>query len=217
MPSLKTLLGDELFAQVTEKAGESQLAIVSDGTWFPKEKFDAVNEELKSTKSELKKRDDQLKDLSKSAEDADGMKKRIAELEESNKKAADEAAAALRKQAVDFALKEKLTEAGVRDPRTVQPLLDMERVHVNPDGTVSGLMEQLETLKESSGFLFADAGTGTGDATLVGQRSGDGKSPGGKNPFKPGEGFNLTEQAAIYRADPKKAEALMAEAEASGE
>jgi hypothetical protein len=115
-------------------------------------------------------------------------------------------------------VKTALAEAGVRDSRTVLPLLDLEGVRVKDDGTVTGLSEQVATLKDKSSFLFADADTGTEDTKLVGQKSGEGKSSGGRNPFKPGDGFSLTEQARIYREDRKLAETLQAQAEAeSGE
>lgn len=58
--SLKELLGDDLYAQVIEKAGDQKIDIVSNGQWFPKERFDAVNNEKKELKSQLDERDQQL-------------------------------------------------------------------------------------------------------------------------------------------------------------
>lgn len=51
--SLKELLGEELYNQVIEKAGDNKIAIVSDGTWFPKDKFDEKNNELKSLQGQV--------------------------------------------------------------------------------------------------------------------------------------------------------------------
>lgn len=53
--SLKELLGEELYNQVIEKTGDNKLAIVSDGNWFPKDKFDDKNNELKNLQGQLTK------------------------------------------------------------------------------------------------------------------------------------------------------------------
>lgn len=51
--SLKELLGEELYNQVTEKVGDNKIAIVSDGNWIPKDKFDEKNNELKGLQGQL--------------------------------------------------------------------------------------------------------------------------------------------------------------------
>src|SRR5690625_5499877 len=51
--SLKELLGEELYNKVMEKAGNNKVAIVSDGNWFPKDKFDEKNNEVKDLQGQL--------------------------------------------------------------------------------------------------------------------------------------------------------------------
>src|SRR5690625_3914058 len=51
--SLKELLGEELYNQVIEKVGDNKIAIVSDGNWFPKDKFDEKNNEVKDLQEQL--------------------------------------------------------------------------------------------------------------------------------------------------------------------
>lgn len=51
--SLKELLGEELYNQVIEKTGDNKVAIVSDGNWFPKDKFDEKNNELKGLQGQV--------------------------------------------------------------------------------------------------------------------------------------------------------------------
>lgn len=60
---LKELLGEELYSQVMEKAGDNKIAIVSNGNWFPKEKFDGVNEENKTLKDTVATLETSLKDF----------------------------------------------------------------------------------------------------------------------------------------------------------
>lgn len=60
---LKELLGEELYKQVIEKTGDKKIALVSDGNWIPKEKFNELNENTKDLKKQLKDRDAQLAEL----------------------------------------------------------------------------------------------------------------------------------------------------------
>ncbi len=55
---LKELLGEELYNQVIQKVGDNRIDIVSNGNWIPKDKFDALDEQLKNantTITDLKK------------------------------------------------------------------------------------------------------------------------------------------------------------------
>src|SRR5699024_6003083 len=51
--SLRELLGEELYNQVIEKAGDNKVAVVSDGNWFPKDKFNEKNNEVKELQGQL--------------------------------------------------------------------------------------------------------------------------------------------------------------------
>jgi len=51
--SLKEILGEELYSQVADKLGDKKIAIVSDGNWIPKNKFDDVNTEKNEYKTQI--------------------------------------------------------------------------------------------------------------------------------------------------------------------
>ena len=55
-----------------------------------------------------------------------------------------------------FALGEALRRAGARDPRTVIPLLDREKLSWQ-EGKISGLEEQLMTLRREAAYLFFES------------------------------------------------------------
>ncbi|MGK5512043.1 phage scaffolding protein [Brevibacillus formosus] len=151
---LKELLGEELFKQVTEKAGEHKLAVVSDGSWFPKSKFDEVNEAKKSLESTLKERDQQLTDLKKSAEGNESLQTKIKELEDANKQATDKYQTELKELRTNTALKLALN-GKVHDPDLVASLLDKAKIELDDAGNVkSGFDDQLKALQESKAFLF---------------------------------------------------------------
>jgi predicted phage tail protein len=66
---LEKLLGEDLAKQVNEKLGDKQL-ILNDGTYFPKSKFDDLNEDKKDLKKQLEEANAKIEELSKvNAED----------------------------------------------------------------------------------------------------------------------------------------------------
>src|SRR5690625_152064 len=149
--SLKELLGEELYNQVIEKAGDNKIAIVSDGNWFPKDKFDAKNQEVKDLQTQLSDRDNQLEELKKV--DAGALEKTISELQETNKTQKSEHEERIAKQQKEFAIELALRDAGALNSKAVKALLDTESIKLDGD-TLLGLDDQLKTLQESDAYLF---------------------------------------------------------------
>lgn len=58
---------------------------------------------------------------------------------------------------IEMALDTAMEKAGARNSRAVMALIDREQISVK-DGVVSGVGEQLEALKQSDPYLFADNG-----------------------------------------------------------
>jgi hypothetical protein len=150
---LKEMLGEDLYNQVIAKAGSNKIAVVSDGNWFPKEKFDQVNSDNKDLKKQLKDRDDQLADLKTKAAGNEDLTKQINDLTEMNKKTAADYQAKLDQQAFDFALKDALTGAKAKNPKAVEALLKKDAIKLDGDKLL-GLDEQLKAIKESDSYLF---------------------------------------------------------------
>lgn len=148
---LKELLGEELYNQVIEKAGDSKLAVVSDGNWFPKDKFDAKNQEVKDLQEQIEDRDGQLEKLSEV--DPKGLQKEIDQLKEDNKTTSSKYQEKLDKQAFDFSLEKALTGAKVRNPKAVKALLDTDSIKLDGE-KILGLDDQIKALQESDNYLF---------------------------------------------------------------
>ena len=216
---LKELLGEELYGQVAEKLGSREIAIVkgegADGSWIPKSKFDELNTETKALKTQLKERDDQLKELSEASKGNEELTARITELENANKVAAEESAAALQQARTESALDFALLKANALNLKAVRPFIDVERLELLDDGTLKGLEDQLKSLTENdeTKFLFAEPKGEEGEKGIyVGKRTAErGGSPSGKNPWT-SDNLNLDEQTRIYRENPELAKKLMAEA-----
>lgn len=201
--NLKELLGEELHKQLLEKLGDKhRVAIVSDGSWIPKQKFDDLNEERKNYKDQVDELNKQLGSLQKQLEDNEGATATIEQLKEQIK-AKEGELAATRKQ---NAIKLKALEAGPNDIADILPHIKADAVTVGEDGTITGLEEQLTKLKEAKPYLFKGAEPGgTGGSKGGGPKGGKEAT---KNPWAK-ETFNLTEQGRILREDPELARSLM--------
>lgn len=211
--SLKELLGDDLYDQVIKKAGDQKIDIVSNGQWFPKERFDAVNNEKKELKSQLDERDQQLTALQKQAKGNEELQTAIEQLQEENKKVSEEYQQKLDRQAFDFAIESALRDAKARNIKSVKANLNVEELKLAGDKII-GLDEQLAALKESDGYLFETENESP--PGLAGrQPHGTGNSvanlPTAKNPFSQ-DHLNLTEQGQILSSDPEQAKKLIIQA-----
>lgn len=71
--------------------------------------------------------------------------------------ATKEAADSLAKIKFDHALETALTGAKVKNAKTLVPLLSMDKLKLNDDGTISGLDEQIAKIKTENDYLFSDA------------------------------------------------------------
>jgi Phage minor structural protein GP20 len=150
---LKELLGEDLYKQVMEKAGDNKLAVVSDGSYIPKDKFDQVNKEKNDYKKTLGERDTQLEALKTKATGNEDLQQQIQDLQTQNKKLTDDYEAQIQQQSFDFALKDALTGAKAKNPKAVEALLNKEAIKLDGDKLL-GLEEQLKTIRESDAYLF---------------------------------------------------------------
>ena len=114
---------------------------------------DTLRAQVDDYKEQLTARDDQLEELKKV--DAEGLQAKIDELQTANETTKNEYEEKLHKQAFDFKLQEALTGAKVRNPKAVQALLDVESIKLDGDKLLN-LDSQLEALKESDAYLFAE-------------------------------------------------------------
>lgn len=151
---LKELLGDELAAQVIEKLGDKQLAVVNDGSWIPKTKFDEVIADKNVYKQQSDNYAKQIDELSKVTNGNEELSKQL----ELIKSQAEEEKATLLKQLettkLENALKFKLN-GKVHDLDLTLGLINKEQIKLDEKGNiVEGLDEQYKALAESKPFLF---------------------------------------------------------------
>ena len=162
--------------------------------FVPKERLDEVNGKLKEANPTI----DSLK---KGDADNDELQKQVKEYKE--KVTSLEAAAANTRK--EYALKEKLTAAGVLDADyIIYKQGGLEKFIFDKDGSPVGIDDTLKPLKESSPHLFKAEQPG-------GYKPNGGGNPPAANPWKK-DSFNLTEQGRIFKENPTQAKELAAAA-----
>ncbi|MDN4085960.1 phage scaffolding protein [Paenibacillus polymyxa] len=199
---LRELLGEDLYNQVVEKAGDKKLAVVNDGNWFPKDKFDEVNNTKKRLETDLKERDKQLADLQKAAGDVPALQEQITKLQEDNKAATDKYENDMKELRLNTALKMALS-GQAHDPDIVAGLLDKTIIELDDNGAVKGgLDDQLTGLRESKGFLFVQKEDGNTQPTFKGAKPAEGAGAG--NPPAPLKGYDAGKSIAEQRNGSEK-------------
>ena len=160
----------------------------------PKKDYNDKVEELKTANTTIA-------DLKKENGDNAELQKKIGEYETeigTLKKTAENT----RKE---YALKEKLTAAGVLDADyVIYKQGGIDKFVFDKDGSPVGIDDTLKPLKESSPHLFKAEQPG-------GYKPNGGGNPPAANPWKK-DSFNLTEQGRIYKENPTQAKELAAAA-----
>lgn len=193
---LKELLGEELYNQVIAKVGDNKIGVVSNGNWIPKDKFNALNDQLKTANSTIT-------DLKKSNTDNETLQTKVGEYETKVKDYEKK----IQDMQFNYALEGALKGANVRNIKAIKALLNLENVKLDGESII-GLKDQLEALKKSDSYLFAEEQ----QTKFSGIHPVDGsKPPQGYNPWKK-DTFNLTDQGKIFKENPDQAKQLMAQA-----
>lgn len=111
--------------------------------------------ELSSSLNELQKKYDQS---IRNSEDLDALKSEIQALKNEHKQELQKIEANYNQKLLNSAIETALTKAGARNNKAVAALIDTTNLKLNDDGSVFGLAESIESVKEdeSTSFLFED-------------------------------------------------------------
>ncbi|CAI3573337.1 phage scaffolding protein [Clostridium neonatale] len=117
--------------------------------------YDEVKTQLDTANKTIKERDTQLETLKKSTGDNEELKKQIESLQEDNKKKDDDYQAQIKELQISNAIKLAISDKA-QDADLVASLFDKSKLILGDDGKITGLEEQLKTIKEGKPFLFKE-------------------------------------------------------------
>ncbi|MBV4426509.1 phage scaffolding protein [Clostridium tyrobutyricum] len=201
MPKLSEILGDS-FTQIPENIQKKykDIDLVDSKNYVEKTEIDTVNNSIKDYKKQLKDRDKQLEDLKDKAKGNEELTAEIERLKDENKNVAKDYEAKIEKLNFNTKLDKALTGAKAKNPKTVKALLNLENLKLDGEDII-GLKEQLETLKESDGYLFDENSTETNSNAGAGGTGNIGNSGSSATD----KVMNIGERLAKQRSEQQKA------------
>ena len=121
--------------------------------YVAKDTFEAKEQECEQLKTSANDYKTQLETLKTAAGDNETLKQQIADLQEKNKQADQKHQQEMKDLKLTNAIKVAIS-ASAQDSDLVAGLVDRSKLILGEDGKVTGLDEQVKTLKESKPFLF---------------------------------------------------------------
>lgn len=118
-----------------------------------KSEQESLKQQLEAVNQQLSERDDQLEDLKKNSGNNAELKAQLETLQAENKAAKEQYEVDMKNLKLETAIKLAVGETA-QDANLVTGLFDKSKLVLSEDGKVSGLDEQLKTLKEEKAFLF---------------------------------------------------------------
>lgn len=191
-------LGTELGITITDELAENILKYereTLDGNYVPKTRFDEVNEKNKTLTTQLSERDTSITQLKKDLEDKPS-KEKVEQLEQllanKDKEHALQLAGEIKKVKIISEIAGK-----VHDNDLVVNLLNLDKITVEDNGTMIGLKEQLDSLKQTKGFLFKN------ESTLPPVTNNEGNNASSNVNTNPASGVQSPNVAQQQNSDPK--------------
>lgn len=162
---------------------------------------DSKLKELQTTvdsyKEDNEQKDNELKDLQEKAKNGDDLQQTISDLRKANQEKEEQRQKEVKELNFNHSLENKLRDVGARNVKAVRALLDSENLKFNDEeNEVIGLQDQLEKLRESDSYLFADSTNSDdpaqGSQQQQAQLQTSNYNPGAK---KGNNGFNNSDEA----------------------
>lgn len=123
--------------------------------YVPKLRYDELNEENNTLKTAAEESKTSLEDLKKTAGDSEELKAQIEKLQKEAKEKEAEFDEKLKETRMTNAI--KLAVNGIaQDSDLVAGLIDRGKILLSDDGKITGLDEQVKSLRETKAFLFKE-------------------------------------------------------------
>lgn len=211
---LRKKLTPEVFTQVTDALGDD-----FDYDVVPRTRLNKVIKQRRELREQLESIAQQTGQGSSSGadgatddDDDSGVPAKNVDIDSIRQQFAQERDAEILRMRVQYAALDKLRIGGAIDPEFVVKLLDMDSVKVDGDN-ITGLDEQIETLKGSKSYLFGETTTSNRSKGKSGTGKGEGSdgSEGDGQEMKVSDFMKLSldEQIAYKEAHPTVFQRMM--------
>lgn len=117
--------------------------------------YDSLKQERDTMAAQVAERDKQLETLKNSTGDIEALKQQIITLQADNQAAKEKYDADMKELKLSTAIRLALGESA-QDSDLVAGLFDKSKLILSDDGKVTGLEEQLKSLKKEKAFLFKE-------------------------------------------------------------
>ncbi|HHQ6749318.1 TPA: phage scaffolding protein [Staphylococcus aureus] len=156
----------------------------------PRSRLNDKNTEIEELKEEISKRDEQIVKLQDSVKDDSEIQKELEELKNQNSEWETKYKETQLNNAVKLAVAKEANDAN-----DILAFINKDELELVDDGTVKGLDEAIETLKESKPYLFAPS-------KPTGNSPQQGDNPTGKPTKEDFKKMTYTEQVELLNSDP---------------
>ena len=117
---------------------------------------DEAVQSLVTTQEELTKRDNDIAELSKNSTASEEEKAKLTQLQSEYEEYKSNANKREQEIKVNSALKLAIAKSGTVDETSLRANLNLENAELAEDGTIKGVHEQIDALRESKKFLFGE-------------------------------------------------------------
>lgn len=146
-----------------QDAAEKELKAEQAKAFVPKDVFNAKNDELKDLSNQVTDLDQQLE--ASVGVDVVKLQKQIETLTNQGKEQDEQFEQRLNQVKYDTLLDQELIKAGARNPKSLKAMLELDEIQLAEDAEgFTGLEEQLNNLKSTSGYMFGDTSGNDEDA-----------------------------------------------------
>ena len=155
---IKTILGEELTALVTEKLGTVELGITNDGSLVPADKHESMKTEFKATQEQLESLQSQIKDLEGSTGTIEELKEQLKSKGEEFEKFKNDTSKREMTRNKETALAKLLDKAGFI-PSSIDlliPTIDKEKITLDSKGNIVDADELINPIKEARKELIIE-------------------------------------------------------------
>lgn len=155
MEFLKEYLTEETFAKVKEELDgkDVKLANLKSGDYVSNEKYKALETSNENLKSQLLAKSSAYDELMAKAGDNEALKTEIENLKASTQAQLNDTTSQYEAKLKDAAIKSELIKAKAKDVKDIIGQLNLDGITYK-DETLTGLNEQIDTLKQNKPYLF---------------------------------------------------------------